>query len=271
MAHSESKERKHRAEARATITFDGSLYTGAFKSNVEAIEKLWRRGFSNRDISADLAIDGLVTYMVASIINRCTPPGALEAAERAVQKQRRAQMLVRRREGATFAQVAAEFGVSPSRAGEMCSKAERDERNDKHARAGREKTEQLVAALLSGLIDGVPSAYVLPADCLAELGVRARNTLKNNNCEFVGDVATRTVEDLARTPNCGKSTLGQIAGEIESLGLRVGATEHRDAWRDLRAVLIERREAERWKDPTGATFLSMLLESLATHTLNSPR
>ena len=55
-----------------------------------------------------------------------------------------------------------------------------------------------------------------------DFSVRTDNCLKNENIIFVGDLVTRTDEDLLRTPSFGRKSLNEIKGTLAEMGLHLG-------------------------------------------------
>lgn len=60
-----------------------------------------------------------------------------------------------------------------------------------------------------------------PVDDL-ELTVRAANCLKAENIYYIGDLVTRSENDLLKTPNLGKKSLMEIKNVLASRGLSLG-------------------------------------------------
>jgi DNA-directed RNA polymerase subunit alpha len=60
-----------------------------------------------------------------------------------------------------------------------------------------------------------------PVDDL-ELTVRAANCLKAENIYYIGDLVTRSENDLLKTPNLGKKSLMEIKNVLAARGLALG-------------------------------------------------
>lgn len=55
-----------------------------------------------------------------------------------------------------------------------------------------------------------------------ELTVRAANCLKAENIYYIGDLVTRSENDLLKTPNLGKKSLMEIKNVLATRGLGLG-------------------------------------------------
>ncbi len=60
-----------------------------------------------------------------------------------------------------------------------------------------------------------------PADDL-ELSVRSANCLKNARIRYIGDLVTKTEQEMLRTKNFGKKSLNEIKGILKTMGLSLG-------------------------------------------------
>jgi len=60
-----------------------------------------------------------------------------------------------------------------------------------------------------------------PADDL-ELSVRSANCLKNARIRFIGDLVTKTEQDMLRTKNFGRKSLNEIKEILKTMGLSLG-------------------------------------------------
>ena len=61
-----------------------------------------------------------------------------------------------------------------------------------------------------------------------ELSVRSANCLKNARIKFIGDLVTRSEQDMLKTKNFGKKSLNEIKDIIKQMGLTLGMRV--DAW-----------------------------------------
>lgn len=59
-----------------------------------------------------------------------------------------------------------------------------------------------------------------------ELSVRSSNCLKNANIRSIGDLTTRTEEDIAKTRNFGKKSLQEIKEKLKEWNLSLGMTDY---------------------------------------------
>ncbi len=55
-----------------------------------------------------------------------------------------------------------------------------------------------------------------------EMSVRARNCLGTLNICYLGDLVSRTENDMMQTPNFGRKSLNEIKAVLESMGLKLG-------------------------------------------------
>lgn len=55
-----------------------------------------------------------------------------------------------------------------------------------------------------------------------ELSVRAANCLKHENIVYIGDLVSKSEQDLLRTPNFGRKSLNEIKGILVQMGLGLG-------------------------------------------------
>jgi DNA-directed RNA polymerase subunit alpha len=59
-----------------------------------------------------------------------------------------------------------------------------------------------------------------------ELSVRSSNCLKNANIRSIGDLTSRTEEDIAKTRNFGKKSLQEIKEKLAEWNLSLGMTDY---------------------------------------------
>ena len=78
-----------------------------------------------------------------------------------------------------------------------------------------------------------------PVDDL-ELTVRAANCLKAENIYYIGDLVTRSENDLLKTPNLGKKSLMEIKNVLSSRGLSLGMKL--DSWPPLNLSTPEKEK-----------------------------
>ncbi|TVR03923.1 MAG: DNA-directed RNA polymerase subunit alpha [Spirochaetaceae bacterium] len=76
-----------------------------------------------------------------------------------------------------------------------------------------------------------------------ELSVRSSNCLKNANIRSIGDLTSRTEEDIAKTRNFGKKSLQEIKEKLEEWNLALGMTDYSALKQALR-VQQEKKEQE---------------------------
>jgi DNA-directed RNA polymerase subunit alpha len=69
--------------------------------------------------------------------------------------------------------------------------------------------------------ESIDPILLRPVDDL-ELTVRAANCLKAENIYYIGDLVTRSENDLLKTPNLGKKSLMEIKNVLASRGLGLG-------------------------------------------------
>ncbi|MCY4447198.1 MAG: DNA-directed RNA polymerase subunit alpha [Rhodobacteraceae bacterium] len=55
-----------------------------------------------------------------------------------------------------------------------------------------------------------------------ELSVRSSNCMKNDNIIYVGDLVTKTEQQMLKTPNFGRKSLNEIKHVLTSMGLELG-------------------------------------------------
>lgn len=55
-----------------------------------------------------------------------------------------------------------------------------------------------------------------------ELSVRSSNCLKNARIRYVGDLVTKTEQDMLKTKNFGRKSLNEIKGILKTIGLNLG-------------------------------------------------
>jgi DNA-directed RNA polymerase subunit alpha len=55
-----------------------------------------------------------------------------------------------------------------------------------------------------------------------ELSVRSHNCLKNENIVYIGDLVSKTENQMLKTPNFGRKSLNEIRDLLSNLGLRFG-------------------------------------------------
>jgi DNA-directed RNA polymerase subunit alpha len=76
-----------------------------------------------------------------------------------------------------------------------------------------------------------------------ELTVRSSNCLKNANIRSIGDLTSRTEEDIAKTRNFGKKSLQEIKDKLHEWNLSLGMTDYSQ----LKNALRVRQESEEEK------------------------
>jgi len=76
-----------------------------------------------------------------------------------------------------------------------------------------------------------------------ELSVRSSNCLKNANIRSIGDLTSRTEEDIAKTRNFGKKSLQEIKEKLDEWNLGLGMTDYSQ----LKNALRVRQESEEEK------------------------
>ena len=76
-----------------------------------------------------------------------------------------------------------------------------------------------------------------------ELSVRSSNCLKNANIRSIGDLTSRTEEDIAKTRNFGKKSLQEIKEKLSEWNLSLGMTDYSQ----LKNALRVRQESEEEK------------------------
>ncbi len=74
-----------------------------------------------------------------------------------------------------------------------------------------------------------------------ELSVRSSNCLKNANIRSIGDLTTRTEEDIAKTRNFGKKSLQEIKEKLKEWNLSLGMTDYSQL---RQAVRMKRKRDE---------------------------
>ncbi len=79
-----------------------------------------------------------------------------------------------------------------------------------------------------------------------ELSVRSSNCLKNANIRSIGDLTSRTEEDIAKTRNFGKKSLQEIKEKLDEWNLSLGMTDYSQ----LKNALRVRQESEEEKEET---------------------
>ena len=82
-----------------------------------------------------------------------------------------------------------------------------------------------------------------PADDL-ELSVRSANCLKNARIRFIGDLVTKTEQDMLRTKNFGRKSLNEIKAILKTMGLNLGMEV--DGWASSKSIYqkeIQEKEA----------------------------
>lgn len=75
-----------------------------------------------------------------------------------------------------------------------------------------------------------------------ELSVRSSNCLKNANIRTIGDLTSRTEEEIAKTRNFGKKSLQEIKEKLSEWKLDLGMTDYSELKESLR--LQEQKEEE---------------------------
>ena len=73
----------------------------------------------------------------------------------------------------------------------------------------------------SGHSDQFDPVWLRPVDDL-ELTVRSANCLKSESIFYIGDLITHTENELLKTPNLGRKSLGEIKAVLEARGLTLG-------------------------------------------------
>lgn len=76
-----------------------------------------------------------------------------------------------------------------------------------------------------------------------ELSVRSSNCLKNANIRSIGDLTSRTEDDIAKTRNFGKKSLQEIKEKLHEWNLALGMTDYGALKQALR-VQQEKKEQE---------------------------
>ena len=82
-----------------------------------------------------------------------------------------------------------------------------------------------------------------PADDL-ELSVRSANCLKNARIRFIGDLVTKTEQDMLRTKNFGRKSLNEIKAILKTMGLSLGMEV--EGWASSKSVYqkeLQQKEA----------------------------
>ena len=69
--------------------------------------------------------------------------------------------------------------------------------------------------------DSINEHLLRPADDL-ELSVRSANCLKNARIRYIGDLVTKTEQDMLRTKNFGRKSLNEIKEILKTMGLTLG-------------------------------------------------
>jgi DNA-directed RNA polymerase subunit alpha len=81
-----------------------------------------------------------------------------------------------------------------------------------------------------------------------ELSVRSSNCLKNANIRTIGDLTTRTEDDIAKTRNFGKKSLQEIKEKLAEWGLALGMTDYSQLKRALKSVPQRATQTEEEED-----------------------
>lgn len=77
-----------------------------------------------------------------------------------------------------------------------------------------------------------------------ELSVRSSNCLKNANIKSIGDLTTKTEEDIAKTRNFGKKSLLEIKEKLKEWNLSLGMTDYSELKNALRLSDKKKKEEE---------------------------
>ncbi|TVQ40965.1 MAG: DNA-directed RNA polymerase subunit alpha [Spirochaetaceae bacterium] len=77
-----------------------------------------------------------------------------------------------------------------------------------------------------------------------ELSVRSSNCLKNANIRSIGDLTSRTEEDIAKTRNFGKKSLQEIKEKLNEWNLALGMTDYSSLKKALRVEHEKQEEKE---------------------------
>ncbi len=75
-----------------------------------------------------------------------------------------------------------------------------------------------------------------------ELSVRSSNCLKNANIRSIGDLTSRTEDDIAKTRNFGKKSLQEIKEKLNEWNLALGMTDYSALKKALRAEEEQKEE-----------------------------
>lgn len=77
-----------------------------------------------------------------------------------------------------------------------------------------------------------------------ELSVRSANCLKNARILYIGDLVTRTEQDMLKTKNFGRKSLNEIKDFIKNMGLSLGMTVSEWPPKDIEALKKNSTEGE---------------------------
>jgi DNA-directed RNA polymerase subunit alpha len=77
-----------------------------------------------------------------------------------------------------------------------------------------------------------------------ELSVRSSNCLKNANIRSIGDLTSRTEEDIAKTRNFGKKSLQEIKEKLAEWNLSLGMTDYSQLRNSIRLQKQKEKEQE---------------------------
>ena len=58
-----------------------------------------------------------------------------------------------------------------------------------------------------------------------DISVRAKNGIKNDNIEYVGDLVQLTEPQLLRTPFLGRKSVNEIKETLDNMGLELGEVD----------------------------------------------
>lgn len=126
-----------------------------------------------------------------------------------VQRVERQATAKRMREaGATFKEIGAALGVSPSRAAQI------------HEKATAVRAEPLYIKEIADM--PLNERLLYPCEKL-ELSVRSANSLRNMGIENIGQLVQKTPSQLLEAPNFGQKSVDEIRHVLLELGLNLGS------------------------------------------------
>ena len=85
-----------------------------------------------------------------------------------------------------------------------------------------------------------------------ELSVRSANCLKNARIRFIGDLVTKTEQEMLKTKNFGRKSLNEIKDIIKQMGLSLGMDVEGWPPKNIEALKIEEANKMGIADPTTA-------------------